>query len=934
MVKTRKDKKHSLRDVLKEQHIYELEIEFVNKTTTMTPQVITESLLKIVNTILQAYQQSEFLLTPTDQERYIQEFRMARLAFYNPVTIERRNLKKDRPHSIWSDYTVTVKADGERFGLFVARDKKVLRINKQNKVVWTGLRTTDDAYIGDFVDGEYIPQKNLFCIFDIYRYKGKDLHSLPLMKGDECRLTYAAMFAKDISTKFITEATTNPIRIETKLFLAGDGKVMEESIKQLLNTEFEYETDGLIFTPRLSPVAPKNVLKGSTWTVVYKWKPPQQNSIDFLLKLSDEQTYDPVQDTAVKKGELYVSRSAYDSVLYPCETLTGEFVPKQLPEDLQKLADANTYQPTYFQPSNPHNPDAYKIMIPVDSKGLAHDSTGTRVEGNTIIECSYDTETQRWNVLRTRYDKTYEFRILNKTQYGNDRAVADNIWSSIHIPVSEDMIANFASTEIDDSQEDEIYYKEEINRKARILQPSYDFHNKVKDGLYADVVKEGSTLLEFGVGQGGDYHRWKRTRVGKVVGVDPVIRGLREACRRYLDDKERNPTDYRPPMLLIEGTMLEPLYEQESKKFKLLSGEEKATTKYLEQFEDLKKFDSSSSQFNIHYACETEETFRGFVKNIDTYTKDTFFGTCLDGQAVYSLLMGKQTHIFTNGKDVGGEIAKDYDDKPTWTEEFGMPIKVFLESFEKPTKEYLVPFGKVTEIMKENGFHLKESNLFSELYTRQSKVLTPEQQAYSFLNRTFIFERGEKPKSEPEPNDEPAPIPEKKTRKLKKGGEAPDPPVLFNQPGEDKGEYRTFSNQAAYPIQIQDVRYPSVEHYYQAMKAKEFGDDEIHKKILDTPSGKAVKALGKKVKNFHKEVWDAKRLEIMMRGVKAKFVQHPELQKQLIETGDKQIGEADARNSFWGIGTSENTEKSGDPSKWKGQNRLGKILMALRDEFR
>ena len=135
-------------------------------------------------------------------------------------------------------------------------------------------------------------------------------------------------------------------------------------------------------------------------------------------------------------------------------------------------------------------------------------------------------------------------------------------------------------------------------------------------------------------------------------------------------------------------------------------------------------------------------------------------------------------------------------------------------------------------------------------------------------------------------------------------------------------------------MQIQDVRYPSVEHYFQAMKAKEFGDDAIYKKIIDTPSGKAVKALGKKVNNFHKEIWDAKRLEIMMRGVKAKFVQHPELQKQLVETGDKQIGEADARDSFWGIGTSENTEKSGDPSKWKGQNRLGKILMALRDEFR
>lgn len=936
MVKSRKDKRHTLRDVLKEQHVYELEFEFVGKTTTVSAAVIIQSLQKTIQTILKAYQQSEFLLTPTEQEKYIQEFRMARMSFYNPVTLERRNLKKERPHNIWNDYTVTIKADGERFGLYVARDKKVIRINKQNKVSWTGLKTMDDSYVGDFLDGEYIIQKNLFCIFDIYRYKGRDIQSLPLMKGTENRLAFAEAFVRDIATKFITEATTNPIRIETKLFLAGDGKVMEESIKQLLNTEFEYETDGLIFTPRLSPVAPKALLKGNTWTVVYKWKPPHQNSIDFLVKLSDEKTYDPVQDTAVRRGELFVSRSSFDSVLYPCETLTGEYVAKKLPEDLQKLADTSTRQPGYFQPSNPRSPDAYKIMVPVDDKGLPHDQEGNRVEDNTIIECAYDMETERWIVMRTRYDKTYDLRILNKPQYGNDSAVADNIWSSIHIPVTEEMISNFASTPVDDSQEDEVYYKEDINRKARILQPSYEFHNRVKDGLYAEVLKEGSTLLEFGVGKAGDLPRWKRNKVGKVVGIDPATRGLKEGCSRFLQDKDKNPTDYRPAVLFIEGTMTEPLFEQPSQKYKILSGEEKATTKYLEQFEDLKKFDSSSSQFNIHYACESEETFRAFVRNVVTHTKEHFFGTCLDGQAVYGLLLGKQTHIFTNGRDTGGEFSKEYDDKQTWVEEFGMAIRVSLESLDKPTKEYLVPFGKVTEIMKENGFDIKESNLFSELYTRQTKfVLTPEQQSYSFLNRTFVFVKGSKPEAPPPPpNDEAVPVPEKKTRKLKKAGGTLEKPVLFSQPGEDRGEFRTFSNQAEYPIQVSDVRYPSVEHYFQAMKAKEFGDDEIYKKMLDTPSGKAVKALGKKVKNFHKEVWDAKRLEIMMRGIKAKFVQHPELQKQLLETGDRQIGEADARDSFWGIGTSENTEKSADSTKWKGQNRLGKILMALRDEFR
>jgi hypothetical protein len=48
-----------------------------------------------------------------------------------------------------------------------------------------------------------------------------------------------------------------------------------------------------------------------------------------------------------------------------------------------------------------------------------------------------------------------------------------------------------------------------------------------------------------------------------------------------------------------------------------------------------------------------------FAKNVADTCKDTFFGTCLDGQAVYSLLLGKKNHLFTNGTDVGGEFKKE-----------------------------------------------------------------------------------------------------------------------------------------------------------------------------------------------------------------------------------------------------------------------------------
>jgi ribA/ribD-fused uncharacterized protein len=911
MVKSRKPQQ-SLRDVLKEQPTYELEIEFVHRETKLKHEHIQESLFKLIESLLKAFQQSEFVLTQSEQDKYIQEFRASRLVFYSPVTLMRRNLV-----DLQKDYTVTIKADGARYGLYVAKNKKVLRIAfRTNIPIWTGLTATAD-HVGDFIDGEFI-EPDLFLIFDVYRYKGKDVTSLPLM-GDKSRLDCAKKFVED-SKSFEAQGL---FRIESKTFIAGDGEQMEKAIKEVLEAQYPYHTDGVVFTPKNTGLAPEKDRNRNVWTTVYKWKPPQQNSIDFLLRMGEE-TYDPVLDSRVRRGSLYIGRRPTDSILYPCETLTGEFVHEKLPEELSAVA-TEKYVPALFQPSNPKNPDAYKISVPLNGQPV--DSMGQRVEDNTIIECSYDLEKQRWIILRTRYDKTYKYRVKQEPEFGNESKVADNIWSTIHIPITESMLKSFVSTPIDASQEDEIYYKEDLDRKARILQPCYTFHLNVKDSLYSECAE--GTLIEFGVGKAGDLPRWKRNKLTKVVGIDPAESGLKEGCSRYLKDRELHPDDHFPKMLLINATMLEPLLDQESPKLKILNGSEKGTTEYLKQFEGLQQFDCSSSQFNIHYACGSEEVFRIFVQNVILHTKKTFFGVCMDGKAVYSLLVGKPKHIFTDGKNIGGEFTKKYDDKESWVDEFGMEIIVELESFDKPQKEYLVPFKRVTEIFEENGFKLRESTMFSEF----AHKLTAEQQSYSFLNRTFIFDRIDK---QPEPvfipNDEP--VVEKPKRKLKKKGGVEEEAVLFHAAGEDKGPFRTFSNMAEYPIQIEDKRYPTVEHYFQAEKAREFNDKEMLEKILETPSAKAVKALGKKVKNFVKEKWDHERLDIMKRGVRAKFVQHPELQKQLLETGTKQIGDADARDLYWGIGTSENTEKSKNPEKWKGQNQLGKIMMSLREEFK
>lgn len=952
MVKFRnKNSNKTIRDILKQPHFYELELEFIGQKSKLDNGRIVAELLNKINTILQAYHQSEFLLSNSDIARYTQEFRLTNNIFYNLVTLLHRHLNTENPNNISKGYTVTNKADGERSGLYVARDRKVLKINKQGQIVWTGLTAINDNHIGDFIDGEYIADHQLFCIFDVARFRNRDTKALPLMKTDEdtsksplsSRLGCAHMFVQDLQTDFMMKPSMHPLRVETKLFLAGDGATMEEAIQTMLNTKFEYEIDGLIFTPRASGLAPSNERHGETWNTVYKWKPASQNSIDFLLKIVPGEVVDSVSKEIVKQGELFVARGANDMVIYPRQMMNGEYIPKQLPEELAKIAETNTYIPSYFQPDSPRNPDAYKILLPLNGKGLPVDIHGNRIEDNTIIECAYNVETSQWILMRTRYDKTYLYRVQQKPEYGNNFKTANSVWTSMHIPITERMISTFVSDPPDSEFEDDAYYKSNVKRENRIFQDVYKFHNSIKYDLYSGNIHKNDTLLEIACGEGGDMFKIKKSHPLLVVGIDysrsNIENWSKGACTRYLQDKQEHPHDYMPSILYLVGDMTEfPMLEGEDKYMPILLGNEKGSTPYLSKFENLNLFDKVSCQFALHYACETEMTFRSFAKNVEKYCKDVFFGTCSDGKSIYSLLLGKSTYFFGGTKHIAGQYTKEYHDKESWTEEFGLPVKVLLESFDKPAVEYLVPFEKVTEIMKEYGFELVESKLFSEIYSAQRKVtLTKEQQVFSFLNRTFVFKRNtkvEEVKVEPKVEVEEVKIEEpkeKKTRKLRKEKEPEKEAVLFFGADESKGEHRNLSNDSEHPIEIDGVKFPTVEHYFQAMKAKTFADEEMYEKILKAKTPKAAKALGKKVQNLIVEKWDAEKDIIMEKGLRAKFVQHPELRKQLLETGGKIIGEANPRDHYWGIGSGVESDKSKCPSKWRGQNKMGRCLMKLRE---
>ena len=146
-------------------------------------------------------------------------------------------------------------------------------------------------------------------------------------------------------------------------------------------------------------------------------------------------------------------------------------------------------------------------------------------------------------------------------------------------------------------------------------------------------------------------------------------------------------------------------------------------------------------------------------------------------------------------------------------------------------------------------------------------------------------------------------------------------------------EASPFSNW--YPCRFTDdgVEYNCTEQHMMRGKALLFGDTDVAAEILAAAHPREHKALGRKVKNFDDHVWKRERVRIVTAGNRAKFTQNPELLEQLLATKGTTLVEASPFDKIWGIGLDAKDPSANDPTQWKGQNLLGKLLTELRDEL-
>lgn len=141
-------------------------------------------------------------------------------------------------------------------------------------------------------------------------------------------------------------------------------------------------------------------------------------------------------------------------------------------------------------------------------------------------------------------------------------------------------------------------------------------------------------------------------------------------------------------------------------------------------------------------------------------------------------------------------------------------------------------------------------------------------------------------------------------------------------------EFGVFSNFARYPITVDGLVYPTSEHYYQAMK---FEGTPRAEQIRLAKSAREAADLGRDPTATMRADWDTPMAGTedflvkdmyMLIALTCKFTQHAALEQVLLSTKGRTIVEASPKDSYWGDG----------PDK-KGKNKLGVLLMRLRDEL-
>jgi hypothetical protein len=258
-----------------------------------------------------------------------------------------------------------------------------------------------------------------------------------------------------------------------------------------------------------------------------------------------------------------------------------------LQEPIVRESEKMQYKPSLFQPIE--IPDTMAntshVLVQIDpvtsEEYVITEDTKEPIPDRSIVEFRYDPSREsgwRWIPTRIRHDKTE--RLLRETAKGgkihyggmmNDEGVANDVWNSIHNPITETMICNGTEQPTDEELKDILkiresevgkkYYESKASKEnIALIKGLRDFHNRyIKNDILIKRTLAGGnkTLVDLACGKGGDLYKWIENRARFVMGIDISGDGITNAqdgaYKRYLEAIMEFGYDRVPKMVFVIG---------------------------------------------------------------------------------------------------------------------------------------------------------------------------------------------------------------------------------------------------------------------------------------------------------------------------------------------------------------------------------------------
>jgi len=792
-------------DTLNKVSTYEVEIEINN--TKIDDKTMIDELVKYIYLVLTELEGNNIILGNNIKEDVINQYNKL-IQFKNnnyhkkssksnfiaasPVTIHKENIIRSQEiPNIYNRYAVTLKADGERYFLYITNDGNIYLFNNQFDVISTGLSNLE--YKNSLIEGELVETnvKKVFYAYDMLFSKGIDLRNkwLKMMKREENveekflgRIDFLDRFLQDKNTIIIKDySSSNIIELKKKPYeysFRNDGSDIFNKISKIWGDRKTnpFHVDGII----LCPIMEHYPHRGGGWKSLFKWKPVHLNTIDFLVKyvknengiivnspfIEDVKRLDDIKERKLKMFrtlELYVGGTddVYDNV-------SKKMIKKSKPI----LFNPYNIEDIYLDDNN-----TSKRFINADEKVFCNDPITNDVEellDDTIIEFGYDSNAPlgfNWVPYRFRKDKTNLYK-SGENIFGNFETTANDIFRSIKNPVTEDMITtgkiDIANVNVLD--EAKSYFAtlsiNNNNVKSERL-PYQDFHIwYIKYQLlyftspkYLHEYSSGmhGRYLDLCSGKGVDISKIKLMDYAEVVGLELDPKSVQFAQNYFKKISRPKPKTY-----YVRADTSRLIFPNQA------CGITEADKIYIKKYIPEKfAFDTVSLMFCFHYFFKNEITLRTIIQNINDNLKigGYVIGTCFDGEVIYNKL--KEEKELTGKRKDGSlmwKIEKKYKSKMAFTDKkpnLGKEIDVFVKSIGVVHKEYLINFKFVDALMESYGFEKVLRKPFEEFYNElmegknvmnlspeelqknveKVKLMSEDEKRFSFLSTSFIYKK-------------------------------------------------------------------------------------------------------------------------------------------------------------------------------------------------